>query len=265
MLKTRIIPVLLLQQNYLVKSINFSKYQAIGNPFEEVKRFSQWQVDELIYLDIDKNNSQNNIEIGKPDRDKNNFLSKFDLIKEINKNCFMPLVWGGNIKSIKEIENILKNGADKVSINSEAFKNPKLISDSVKIFGSQALIISIDVKKNNNAKYLVYIDGGKTNTNVDLETYLNLINKLNVGEILIQNIDRDGSQKGYDLDLIEFMLSNSKVPFIACSGVGSYEHILDAAKMGVKALAAANIWHFKELVDKNIKKILIENNINVRK
>jgi imidazole glycerol-phosphate synthase subunit HisF len=263
MLKTRIIPILLLQQNFLVKSVNFSRYQAIGNPFEEVKRFSQWQVDELIYLNIDKDNSLDNIDIGNPDRNISNFLSKYDLIKEINKYCFMPLSWGGNIKTINDVENILKNGADKVSINSEAFKNPELIIESARRFGAQAIIVSIDVKKKNN-KYYVYIGGGKINTNVELEDYLKHINLLNIGEILIQNIDRDGVQKGYDLDLLELMLSKSKKPFIACSGVGEYSHLLEAAKMGVRALAAANIWHFKELVDKNIKKMMIEANIDIR-
>ena len=264
MLKIRIIPVLLLRENFLVKSINFSKFQAIGNPFEEVKRFSQWEVDELIYLDIGDEKTKNNFEIGNPDRNESNFRSKYELIKEINKYCFMPLVWGGKIKTIFDIEKTLKNGADKVSLNTQAFKNPQLIRDAVKRFGGQAIIVSIDVKKNNN-KYDVYINGGKTNTNIQLETYLSEINKMSVGEILIQNIDKDGSQDGYDLNLLELMLSKSKTPFIACSGVGDYDHILQAAKMGVKALAAANIWHFKELVDRNIKKILIDNNIDVRK
>ena len=261
MLKIRLIPLLLLKDNVLVKSINFSKYQSIGNPFEEVERFNQWKVDELIYLNISENK---NISSVRPDAKGHIESNKFQLLKNINRRCFMPLTWGGGIKNIDDVRQALLEGADKVAINTEAFNNPDLIKKSVVNFGSQAIIISIDVKKINN-EYMVFINGGKINTNCNLYDWIKEINNLEPGEILIQSIDEDGSSLGYDLELLSILKRKAKIPYIACSGVGDYNDFIEGCNSGASAVAAANIWHYKDNVDYHARKILKSAGINVRK
>ena len=262
MLKKRLIPVLLLKDFNLVKSISFSSYQSVGNPFEEVIRFSEWEVDELIYLNIGNSKEYNFFQ--RQDSVVRNIYNNFSLISEINKNCFMPLTWGGGIKSVKEIKEVLRNGADKVCLNTEAFKNYSIIEEACQIFGKQAIIVSIDLKKIENS-YYVFINNGKTNTFKKIEEYLQILNNNPPGEILIQSIDQDGKSKGFDLNIINKCLKVSKIPIIFCSGACDYSHFVEAFNEGAQALAAANIWHYTELVDLNLKKILRDNNINVRK
>lgn len=261
MLKKRLIPILLMKEFNLVKSISFESYQSVGNPFEEVIRFSEWEVDELIYLNIGNNQKEKFFQ--RQDSIIREVGDDISLIKEVNKYCFMPLTWGGAINSLKDIKNIIRHGADKVSLNSHAFRNYDLVTEACKIFGKQAIIVSIDVKKIDN-QYIVFINGGRENTKKSLEDYLKFLNEDPPGEILIQSIDEDGRSKGFDLNIINKSLKISKVPIIFGSGAGEYDHFVEAYKEGAQALAAANIWHYKELVDLNLKKILRSNNINVR-
>ena len=262
MLKKRLIPVLLLKDFNLVKSILFTSYQSVGNPFEEVIRFSEWEVDELVYLNIGNSNNHNFFQ--RQDSVLRKIENELSLISEINKNCFMPLTWGGGIKTVEEIKKILRNGADKVCLNTVAYKNYEVINEACKLFCKQAIVISIDLKKIDN-QYYVFVDNGKTNTLKTIDEYIKIINDNPPGEIIIQSIDEDGRSKGFDLNIINKCLRLSNVPIIFCSGAGEYEHFVEAFKEGAQALAAANIWHYKELVDLNLKKILRDNNINVRK
>ena len=144
MLKTRLIPVILLKDGNVVKSKNFKSYQFVGNPFEDVERFNQWKVDELIYLNI--NGSFDLSYSYRPDSNINDKYSTIGLIKKINKICFMPLVWGGGIRNHEQIEDVLLNGADKVSLNTMFYENPELIYEASKKFGSQAIIVNLDIK-----------------------------------------------------------------------------------------------------------------------
>ena len=261
MLKIRLIPVLLLKEGFVVKSINFSKFQSTGNPFEEVERFNQWQVDELIFLNISEKKNEYSF---RNDSSLDSNISYLNLIKKVNKNCFMPLTWGGAIRSLEEIEKILISGADKISLNTLVVTKPELVKKTIKIFGSQVIVASVDVKKRND-DYLVFINNGKEETGINIEEWIKNVDKLNVGEILIQSIDRDGLATGYDINLLKKVkkLTDLRVTFLG--GVGKYEDFVDAAKNGASGLAAANIWHYKEMVDLNAKKILSEHNINVRK
>ena len=261
MLKIRLIPVLLLKEGFVVKSINFSKFQSTGNPFEEVERFNQWQVDELIFLNISEKKNEYSF---RNDSSLDSNISYLNLIKKVNKNCFMPLTWGGAIRSLEEIEKILISGADKISLNTLVVTKPELVEKTIKIFGSQVIVASVDVKKRND-DYLVFINNGKEETGINIEEWIKNVDKLNVGEILIQSIDRDGLATGYDINLLKKVkkLTDLRVTFLG--GVGKYEDFVDAAKNGASGLAAANIWHYKEMVDLNAKKILSEHNINVRK
>lgn len=177
---------------------------------------------------------------------------------------FYAIDLGRGVRTVEEIKQILRNGADKVCLNTVAFKNYEVVEESCKLFGKQAIVISIDLKKVDN-QYFVFINNGKKNTLKTIDEYINIINQNPPGELLIQSIDEDGRAKGYDLNIISKCLKLSNVPIIFCSGAGDYNHFVEAFKEGAQALAAANIWHYKELVDLNLKKILRENNINVRK
>lgn len=261
MLKTRLIPVLLLKEGFIVQSINFNQFKFTGNPFSEIERFNQWQIDELIILNISE---KKDYYFYRNDTFTDKEFTYIELIKKINRNCFMPLTWGGKIRSLEEIKKILISGADKVSLNTLVITKPELIEKTIKIFGSQAIVASVDVKNINN-DYVVFIDNGNTNTGINIEEWIKIVNKLKVGEILIQNIDRDGLATGYDINLLKKVkkLTNLRITFLG--GVGKYEDFVDAANHGASGLAAANIWHHKEMVDLNAKNILLKNNINVRK
>jgi len=261
MLKKRLIPVLLLENGMLVRSERFKIHQIIGNPINEVQRFNQWCVDELIYIDISKDDfyetKRNDHKIKLP----NNSLS---ILEEVSKTCFMPLTWGGRIKSVEDMHERIKRGADKITINSAAFHNPKLITQGAMKFGNQAIVVVIDVLRSSEGKTEVYVDGGRTATGMSPESWAHKVEKFGAGEILIQSIDRDGAANGYDLKLIKAVSSCVKIPVIACGGVGMYEHYAEGIKAGASAVAAANIWHFKELSDRNGKRALSRAGVDVR-
>ncbi|MBC85488.1 MAG: imidazole glycerol phosphate synthase cyclase subunit [Acidimicrobiaceae bacterium] len=261
MLKTRLIPVILLKDGNVVKSKNFKTYQFVGNPFEDVMRFNQWKVDELIYLNI---TGAFNLNFNyRPDSNINSNYSTANLIKKINKNCFMPLTWGGGIRSLNEIEQVLINGADKVSINTIFYENPKIIYEASKKFGSQAIVLNLDIKLI-NGKYSLYSNNGKKKQEITLQDALKKIEQINVGEILLHDISKDGAGTGYNLELLEYVKKNTKKKIIILGGIGNYEQFVEGAKLGASGLAAANIWHFKELVDLNAKKKLHSEGISVR-
>tara|TARA_B100000989_G_C19477754_1_gene443711 strand:+ start:523 stop:1314 length:792 start_codon:yes stop_codon:yes gene_type:complete len=260
-LKTRLIPVILLKDGNVVKSKNFKSYQFVGNPFEDVDRFNQWKVDELIYLNI--NGSFDLSYSYRPDSNIDSEYSTLSLIKKINKICFMPLVWGGGIRKLKQIEDVLLNGADKVSLNSMFYENPQLIHEASKKFGSQAIIVNIDLKLE-NGRYTLYSNNGRKKENIEIKEAIKELEKLNVGEILLHDISRDGTGEGYNIEILKLVKSITDRKIIILGGIGSYDQFIDGARNGASGLASANIWHYKELVDMNAKKILSSNQINVR-
>lgn len=257
MKKKRIIPIFLLNEFKLVQSRYFTDFETIGNPFLTVKRFSQWMVDELIYLNIsrDKSKSQNT-------QDMKKFIK---LIKELSKHNFMPITIGGKIKNLKQIYQYLKNGADKVSINTEAFNNKKFINNAAKEFGSQCIVISIDVKIIDK-KYKVFINNGSINTGMNVGEWVSIAQSEGAGEILINSIDRDGSKKGYDFNIIDKIEKKVKIPLIFCGGVGHWKDFKLALKRRkIDAVAAANIFHHFDQSDYLAKDYLIKNKIkNIR-
>jgi len=261
-LKTRLIPVLLLKNGLLVRSEYFNVHQIIGNPINEVDRFNQWNVDELIYIDISEGT---NYDLGREDSKLKGLNSPMDILKEVSKNCLMPLTWGGRIKNIDDIHQRISNGADKVTINSKAFKNPDLITEGAERFGSQAIVVNIDVFEHSRGAYEVYIERGKRGTGEKPEDWAKKAEEQGAGEILLQSINNDGAAKGYDLDLISLVSSQINIPLIALGGVGEFSHYPKGIEAGASAVAAANLWHFKELADRHGKKSLSEAGIQVRK
>lgn len=261
MLKKRLIPVLLLKNGLLVRSEKFCIHQIIGNPLFEVKRFNEWNVDELIYLDITK---EGTYDLRRNDHKTKNLTSPLQILEEVSKTCFMPLTWGGRIRTVQEMQQLFSLGADKISINTIAIENPKIISDAAGIFGCQAIVVSIDVKTLSSGKWIVVTNGGKKLWDLDPVFWAKEVERLGAGEILIQSIDHDGTGEGYNLDLIQKVSNAVRVPVIACSGVGKFEDYPKAIKAGASAAAAANIWHFKEMTDRKGKKAMAVENIPVR-
>jgi cyclase len=261
MLKNRLIPVLLLQNGLLVRSELFKIHQVIGNPIHEAQRFNQWAVDELVYLDISRDD---NYDLRREDHKIKNLSEPLLILDEVSKTCFMPLTWGGRIRSVEDMRQRISRGADKITLNTAAFRTPELITEGAKVFGSQAIVVSIDVLRHADDRLEVFIDGGREATNVSPEDWAREAERCGAGEILLQSIDRDGTGRGYDLDLIRRVAAATSIPVIACSGVGRYEQYADGIHAGASAVAAANIWHFKELSDRSGKRALAKAGINVR-
>lgn len=232
LLRKRIIPVLLLQGRGLVKTKQFSDPVYIGDPVNAVKIFNEKEVDELILLDI----SDRTRESG-PD---------FDYLREIASECFMPLCYGGGIRSTEDIRKLLRTGVEKVAVNTRAANTPDLIEEAAKTFGSSTLVVSIDVKKDIFGRYSVVTAGGKRKTNLNPEKFAVLAERLGAGELLVQSVDRDGIMKGYDTALLKKVVSAVGIPVVACGGAGSIKDIdLVFSEAGVSAAAAGSIFVFK--------------------
>jgi len=242
----RLIPVILLKNGLIVRSQLFRIHQTIGNPMHTVRRLSNWNVDELILLDI----STEDFHDMRRDDMQVRYLdnTSIGVLRQIAEHCFMPLTVGGRVRTIEDIRTRLLAGADKCAINSEAVRNPGFITEAAEAFGSQCIVISIDALRKENSSLEVFIDGGKTPTGLHPADWAAECERLGAGEILINSIDRDGTGYGYDLDLVRQVTGSVSIPVIACGGVGIYEHfpqaILDAS---ASAAAAANIFNFFEL------------------
>lgn len=261
MLRTRLIPVLLLQNGLLVRSEEFTTHQAIGNPIFEARRFNEWNVDELIYLDISRDDAY---DLGRDDHKTRDLTDPIQILEAVSEHCFMPLTWGGRITSVEQMRRCFASGADKIAINSHAFREPGLIREGARLFGSQAIVVGIDVLRKPDGSLEVMIDGGATATGLTPDKWAREVIALGAGEILLQSIDRDGTARGYDVDLIQQVAPLSPIPVIALGGVGRYEHYVSAVRAGAAAVAAANIFHFKELSDRNGKRALAKAGVCVR-
>ncbi len=253
MLAKRIIPCLDVKDGRVVKGINFVNLIDAGDPVEQAEVYDREGADELVFLDITASYEKRSIMI--------------DVVKKAAERVFMPLTVGGGIRTIEDIRNLLLAGADKVSINTAAVKNPSLIKESAKIFGSQCIVVAIDVKrtkKNGKTFFEVFIHGGRTPTGLDAIAWAKKVEDLGAGEILLTSMDTDGTKSGYDLEVLEIIANEVKIPVIASGGAGKKEHFLEAFKAGASAALAASIFHFRELSIKEVKKYLKENNIPVR-
>lgn len=257
----RIIPVLFIKDGLIVRSQSFSKHLFIGNVIEQAKRLNDYNVDELIYIDISR---ENKYDLGRNDlfiKSKEDILS---IISSISKVCFMPLSFGGKIRTVQDATNRIRAGADKIIINSLLFNKEKIVSEIVKEIGSQAVVGSIDYKIINN-EALVFNKFGKNNTKIKLLDFIKYIEDLNIGELFIQNVDKDGSQNGYDTDTIQKVVKDTSLPVIACSGAGTAEDFIDPVKIkNISGVAAGNLFNYTERSYPNVKKILKKNNLNVR-
>ena len=261
MKKKRLIPVLLLKNGFLVQSKSFTRHQNLGNPVIAVKRLSEWAADELIYLDISRDDTYDlkRDDLGTPNR-----ATIMDIIADVAQVAHMPITVGGKIRTLEDIRIRLSRGADKVCINTQALNDPEFITLASQEFGAQCIVISMDVKKIED-RYVVMAGGGKIPTAWDPVQWAERVEALGCGEIFLNSVDRDGSRTGYDIDLIGAVADAVKIPVIAIGGVGEWEHFAEALdKTNVDAIAAANIWHYSDQSVYLAKKYLYQRGYNVR-
>ena len=251
MLKNRIIPCLDVKNGRVVKGINFVELKDAGDPVEQAKIYSEGGADEICFLDITASNEN---------RD-----TILDVVKKTSQECFVPLTVGGGVRNIVDISNLLKSGADKVSINTAAVNNKNIIKESAENFGSQCIVIAIDAKKITEKKWEVFTHGGRNSTGLDVLNYAKEIEELGAGEILLTSMDKDGTKKGYDLELTKMVSNSVNIPVIASGGVGKLDHLYDGLKKGkASAVLAASIFHFGEFSINDAKKYLDSKGIPVR-
>lgn len=248
----RIIPCLDVKNGEVVKGVNFVSLKKVGNPVELAKFYNDQGADELVFLDITAS------------YEKRDIMRK--VVSETAKEVFIPFTVGGGIRTINDIKEILRAGADKISLNSAAVKNKNLISEGAKKFGSQCIVIAIDGKKReDNTGWNVYINGGRVDTGIDLIEWVKEVTKLGCGEILLTSMDSDGTKKGFDLEMTREVRKNTNVPIIASGGGGNLEHFEEVLKDDLSdAALAASLFHYGELKIKEVKEYLNEKNIPVR-
>ena len=250
MLKNRIIPCLDVKNGRVVKGINFLDLKDAGDPVEQAKIYSEGGADEICFLDITASNEN---------RD-----TIYDVVERTSKKCFVPLTVGGGVRGVDDINKLLNCGADKVSINTAAVQNPEMIIESSKKFGSQCIVVAIDAKKNGN-KWEVFTHGGRKNTKLDAIEFAKKMENSGAGELLVTSMDRDGTQIGYDNDLMLTISSTVNIPTIASGGVGNLDHLVDGIKLGnASAVLAASIFHYGKHTIKEAKQYLNSKGIPVR-
>ena len=250
MLKNRIIPCLDVKNGRVVKGINFVDLKDAGDPVEQAKIYSDGGADEICFLDITASNEN---------RD-----TIYDVVEKTSKKCFVPLTVGGGVRSLEDINKLLNCGADKVSINTAAVKNSEVVKDSSKKFGSQCIVVAIDAKRSGN-KWEIFTHGGRNKTGIDAIQFSKKMEESGAGELLVTSMDRDGTQVGYDIELMSKISSNVNIPIIASGGVGNLDHLVDGIKLGnASAVLAASIFHYGKYSIKEAKEYLDSKGIPVR-
>ena len=251
MLKKRIIPCLDVKDGRVVKGINFLNLKDAGDPVEQAQIYDKGGADEICFLDITASSENRKILL--------------DKVSETAKSCFVPLTVGGGVSSIDDIKNLLLAGADKVSINTAAVKNHNFIKESSIRFGSQCIVIAIDVKKVSDNKWEVFTHGGRNPTGIDIIKYAKIVENNGAGEILLTSMDRDGTKMGYDIELTRTISGLVSIPVIASGGVGNLDHLYDGFKLGLaSAVLAASIFHYGNYTILEAKKYLSDKNIAIR-
>ena len=250
MLKNRIIPCLDVKNGRVVKGINFVDLKDAGDPVEQAKIYSDGGADEICFLDITASNEN---------RD-----TIYDVVEKTSKKCFVPLTVGGGVRSVEDISKLLNCGADKVSINTAAVNDKQVVVNSSKKFGSQCIVVAIDAKKNGDM-WEIYTHGGRNKTDIDAIKFAKEMEKSGAGELLVTSMDRDGTQVGYDIDLMSKISSAVNIPVIASGGVGILDHLVDGIKLGnASAVLAASIFHYGKYSVKQAKEYLDSKGIPVR-
>jgi len=249
-LAKRIIPCLDVKEGRVVKGINFVNLRDAGDPVENAKIYDSEGADELVFLDITAS-----VEKRK---------TMLEMVRRVAEKVFMPFTVGGGIGSLEDIRNLLANGCDKVSLNTQAVKNPGLIKEAANRFGTQCIVIAVDAKRRAD-KWQVYINGGRDETGLDAVDWVKKAASLGAGEVLLTSMDRDGTKDGYDTELTRRICEAVNIPVIASGGCGSPEHFYEALTKGkADAALAASVFHFKEFSIREVKQYLKSKGVQVR-
>jgi cyclase len=248
----RIIPCLDVHNGRVVKGVNFVDLKDAGDPVEIAKAYDQAGADELVFLDITATSEERNTVV--------------DLVRRVAECVFIPFTVGGGIRTVEDFRKLLREGADKISINSSAIQNPQLIHDAAEKFGSQCVVVAIDVKRRpDGSGWNVYRSGGRIDTGLDAVEWAKKAEALGAGEILLTSMDGDGTKAGYDLDVTRAIAEAVSIPVIASGGAGTLEHFKDAFTVGkADAALAASLFHYKELEIRQVKEYLRKEGISVR-
>ena len=252
MLAKRIIPCLDVKNGRVVKGINFVGLQDVGDPVECAVAYNNQGADEITFLDITATHEGRKTMV--------------DVVRETAKKVFVPLTVGGGISSVDDIKNLLRAGADKVSLNSAAVRTPELITEGAKKFGSQCMVCAIDVRRTASGEFTVVINGGRIDTGIEAIGWAKKVVELGAGEILLTSMDADGTKNGFDIEITDLISKAVNVPVIASGGCGSLEHFSEVfKKTGADAALAASLFHYGELTVGQVKEHLIANGIPARR
>lgn len=248
----RIIPCLDVKNGRVVKGVNFINFKDAGDPAEVGAAYDKSGADELVFLDITASSDARDTAV--------------EMVRKVAEKVFIPFTVGGGIRMVEDFKAILREGADKVSVNSAAIMNPNLISEAADKFGSQCVVVAIDAKRRADGKgFTIYKNGGRVDMEIDAVEWAMKAEKLGAGEILLTSMDGDGTKAGYDLELTRAVAENVSIPVIASGGAGTMEHFYEAFTEGkAEAALAASLFHFKEMEIKDLKKYLREKGISVR-
>lgn len=248
----RIIPCLDVKNGRVVKGVNFINFKDAGDPAEVGAAYDQSGADELVFLDITASSDARETAV--------------EMVRKVAERVFIPFTVGGGIRSVEDFRAILREGADKVSVNSAAIMNPELINEAADKFGSQCVVVAIDAKRRADGKgFTIYKNGGRVDMGIDAVEWAMKAEKLGAGEILLTSMDGDGTKAGYDLELTRAIAENVSIPVIASGGAGTMEHFYEAFTEGkAEAALAASLFHFKEMEIRDLKKYLKDKGISVR-
>ena len=252
MLAKRIIPCLDVRDGKVVKGVNFVGIKEVGDPVECAIEYDKQGADEICFLDITATHEGRK--------------TMTDVVRKTAQHVFVPLTVGGGIRTVDDFREILRAGADKVSVNSAAVKNPQLIADAAKIFGSQCVVAAIDARRDEDGVFRVVVHGGRKDTGLDALEWAKRCQELGAGEILLTSMDTDGGRDGFDLELTQAVCDRVSIPVIASGGCGKLEHFSEVfEKTGADAALAASLFHFRELTVEQVKEHLREQDIPVRR
>ncbi len=250
MLKLRVIPCLDVKDGRVVKGVNFVSLRDAGDPVEQAVVYDAAGADELTFLDITASSDN---------RD-----TILDVVRRTAEKVFLPLTVGGGIRSVADMRRLLLAGADKCSINSAAISRPELVQEAAEKFGSQCVVVAIDARQSAPGKWDVFSHGGRTNTGLDVLDWAKRMESLGAGEILLTSMDRDGTGKGFDLELLRAVCSAVRLPVIASGGVGELKHFVEGAQAGATGLLAASVFHFGQFTIAQVKAALTQAHLPVR-
>lgn len=251
MLKKRIIPCLDVKDGRVVKGVNFVNLTDVGDPVDSARAYYEAGCDELVFLDITATHEERDTTV--------------EMVRHVADQVFIPFTVGGGIRSVEDMNKMLKAGADKVAVNSSAVANPKLVKDCAEKFGSQCVVAAIDARKEEDGTWHVYVAGGRKDTGKDLIEWVKEVVRLGAGEILLTSMDKDGTKSGFDLDMLNAVTAVVDVPIIASGGAGNIEHMVEVfQKTSATGALAASIFHFGEVSIAETKEAMTEVAIEVR-